>query len=612
MCGIAGFWSAHANPGELRRSVEQMLARQIHRGPDYGALWSAARNDLVLGHRRLAIIDLSPSGNQPMVSADGSLVVVFNGEIYNFRGLRRLLEEQGRVFASQSDTEILIQGYAQWGEAVLDRMVGMFAFAIWDAEREQLFLARDRLGEKPLYYAANGRGFAFASEVRCLASLGCFDTAIDQQALALYLAYQYVPSPHTIYRGLSKLPPAHAMRVKGGKLTLWRYWDPTRYALAPRLNLPEPVLQDQLEELLRQAVREQMIADVPLGAFLSGGIDSSMVVSLMAELSTQRVRTFTIGFELARYNEADHAEAVAQYLHTEHTTEYLTEADTLKLVTELPSMYGEPFADPSALPTHLVSRVARKQVTVSLSGDGGDEAFGGYPRYRNFEFFYPLAAVNAPLRGLVSPMLALLPGKFYRTASMIGESPQRMYQMVVGNFIAADVFDLLHDFPRFFQFEEIWQRLSSLPLRRRLMLADLVSYLPEGVLTKVDRAAMACSLETRAPILDHRVMEFALRLPLYCVRDKHLLKRVLFQRLPKKLLDRPKQGFGVPVAEWFRTKLRDALLDVVTARQMQALGIANFKPIERLLRDHLRGARDHSLELWSLFVLALWYDYNKS
>ncbi len=547
-----------------------------------------------------------PLGCQPMVADGPGLALAFNGEIYNFRELRTELEACGASFVSQSDTEVLLRGYERWGTAVLDRLVGMFAFALWDGPREQLFLARDRAGEKPLYYAERPWGFAFASELAGLEDLQGVDLTIDQQALALYLNYQYIPSPHTIYQGVRKLPPAHAMIVSGGEARVWRYWDPVTHAIQHPLNLPDAEAEEQLEMLLRRAVRGQMIADVPLGAFLSGGVDSSTVVSLMAESSSRPVKTFTIGFDVAGFDESAHAARVAQHLGTEHTAEYLTEQDVLRLVPEVPGMYAEPFGDASAIPTHLVSRVAREHVTVCLSGDGGDEAFGGYTSYAWLERIARVSALLGPIGGAVAPLLSRVPGKLQRVGTMLGRAPQEAHRSLMSTFSPDDVAALVGIRPTLVESERAWKNSAHLPVRRRAMLADLLTYMPEAILVKVDRAAMAVSLETRAPFLDHRVLEFALRLEPRHVRNKALLRRILYRRAPRALLDRPKRGFSVPLERWFRGELRSLLGDVLTPQRMAAAGIDDYPRVRRLLDEHLRGVHNHASRLWLLLVLGLW------
>ena len=616
MCGIAGLWFSDRDGVDGgRRSLEVMLSALSHRGPDDEGVWTDPHAGVLLGHRRLAVIDPSPLGHQPMLSQDGRLVVVFNGEIYNFPELRRELMADGVRFTSNSDTEVLLAGYRAWGEGVVDRLVGMYAFAIWDADADCLFLARDRVGEKPLYYATGSWGFAFASEVAALARLPGVSTEVDPEALSLYLQFQYVPAPYSIYRDISKLPPGCAMRVCHRATTEWRYWDPVPLAVGPRLRIGVEDATQELESLLRTAVRGQMVSDVPLGAFLSGGVDSTAIVSLMVEMSSAPVRTFTVGFDVPRFDESRHADAVAKHLGTAHTLEYLTERDALALVEQVPAMYGEPFADSSALPTHLVSRIARQHVTVSLSGDGGDEALGGYQRYavlRRLGLASWLMSPRSVLAKRVTSLLARAPGKLGRGAPLLRLPPQAIYRRIIATFDATDARTLSGCLPAHSEFERAWAASRDLPLPQRAMLSDLLTYLPEAILVKVDRAAMATSLETRAPFLDHRVLEFALRLPFSLIRGKRLLKRVVYRRVPREIMDRPKQGFGVPLGRWLRGDLRPLLCDTVTADRMHAVGIEDFTLIERMIAQHMTGNRDHSGRLWALLVLGMWDTLRRS
>jgi len=608
MCGIAGIrLSEPARLDAAEERVDRMLDRLAHRGPDDVGTWSDRPAGVLLGHRRLAVIDISPLGHQPMVSEDGRLAIVFNGEIYNFPELRRELEARGVRFTSTSDTEVLLYGYREWGEQVVDRLVGMYAFAIWDATADELYLARDRAGEKPLYYAHGPWGFAFSSEVAPLTELSDVSDEIDPDALSLYLQYQYVPAPYSIYRRIRKLPPGHAMRVQNGHVTTWRYWDPVPLAAGPRLAIGEREAVDELESLLRTAVRGQMIADVPLGAFLSGGIDSTAVVSLMVELSSVPVRTFTIGFDVPAFDESKHARAVADVLGTSHTVEYLTERDALELIPAVPYMYGEPFADPSALPTHLVARTARHHVTVSLSGDGGDEALGGYHRYQHLAIASMIAGPYSVGR-LLQPAVAQLPGKFGRAAALLSLPPVEVYRRFVSFFAPAEVRSLTGATPRFEEYERAWSSTPGRPVRQRAMLADLLTYLPEAILAKVDRAAMATSLETRAPFLDHRVLEFALQLPPRLVREKRLLKQLVYRRVPRAIMDRPKQGFGVPLGRWFRGELKAMVLETLAPNRLAAVGIQDDAVVRRVVDQHMSGRVDHSARIWALVVLVMWRD----
>lgn len=607
MCGIAGLWQKDAG----NRHIEAMLASIWHRGPDNQGIWPNTSKQLYLGQQRLSIIDLSPGGHQPMLSETGRVAITYNGEIYNFQEIRQELEQSGINFRSSSDTEVLLNGYLFWGTEVLDKLVGMFAFAIWDEDKEQLFLARDRAGEKPLYYAHAGQQFAFASEIQALSKLDWVDTSLDDEGLLMYLRLQAVPAPYSIYKGIKKLAPAHAMLVTKAGSKIWRYWDPIHYLAKKPLDISESEALEELEKLIRTSVKGQMIADVPLGAFLSGGIDSSTVVSFMTELASHKVKTFTIGFEEDSQDESKHAGKIADYLGTEHNCEYLSQEDALNLVGRIPAMYGEPFADPSALPTYLVSQVARKHVTVSLSGDGGDEAFGGYERYDILDRAEPWLKTLAPFGEAMRSAERFLPRKAALLAPYIGRDISKLYQQYAGRFNNEELSELMGSYLEPSEFRRAWN-LTGLSGRRRAMMTDMLIYMPEVVLAKVDRAAMAVSLESRAPLLDHRILEFSLRLPDNLIKNKYILKQLLYKRIPKALLERPKQGFGVPLRKWISDDLKTLLLDTVTPETLSEIGIVNTKMVTELISSQLKGTSFKEYQLWTLLVLCMWYKDQKA
>jgi len=604
MCGIAGLLPSERTQGAA--IMARMLRYLEHRGPDDEGIWSNVEGSVVFGQRRLSIIDTSIAGHQPMLSDDGAVVVTLNGEIYNFSELREQLLRRGMLFHSNSDTEVLIKGYQIWGTTVLDHLVGMFAFGLWDARKNMLFLARDRLGEKPLYYGVSERGLAFASEISALRETEWFDCGLDQDALALYLRYQYVPAPLSIYKGIRKLPPGHAMVVQAQRSSVWQYWDPLDAASKPPLHISEDEAAEQLESLVRSSIRGQMISDVPLGAFLSGGIDSSVIVSVMSELSSRPVQTFTIGFDVPEFNEADHASAVAQHLGTEHTVESFTEKDAMDLVPKVSGVYGEPLADSSALPTLLVCKVARKQVSVSLSGDGGDEIFGGYMRYAWLEEGHRWLLAASSVAPIARAFGGCLPGRLSRLVPLIGKTAREVYRGLVSCFDDNEVLRLTGRDPVLTEYDRVWSMNGILGVRRKAMLADMLTYLPGDILVKVDRAGMAISLETRAPFLDHRIIEFSQRLPYDMIRNKRLLKRLAYQRIPRDLLDRPKQGFGVPLAKWFRGGLRPLLEETVSPEGLGRFDFHDPRLVEQIVSEHLNGRKDHSSRLWALLVLGLW------
>jgi len=607
MCGIAGIVGAGRERGA--RAVQAMIDTLIHRGPDDGAVWESERGEVALGQRRLAIIDLSPLGRNPMPNGDGSLWITYNGEIYNFRELRQELEADGYRFRSQTDTEVVLAAYEKWGTQAVERFAGMFAFALWDARRQRLWVVRDRLGKKPLYYSEAGGAFRFASELKALVVDPAFPRDIDRDALRLYLRYGYVPSPYTIYRAARKLPPAHALIVEDGRTRVERYWDPVPFALRST-NVGDDAA-DELETRLKLAVRQRMIADVPLGAFLSGGIDSSLVVALMQEQSASPVRTFTIRFDNPEFNEADHAAAVARHLKTDHYEQTCGGRDMLDVVDRLTAMYDEPFADSSAVPTYLVSKIARERVTVALSGDGGDELFFGYPRYRYHARAAWVLSLPRPVRRGAAAIASRLPRRrLRRIADVLRSDDRDLYGRFVSWWHPSEVEALTGaPAPEIPAYADALRRSSALGPDRRPGLLDLVSYLPEDILTKVDRASMAVSLEVRAPLLDHRVVELALGLPqAYKQRNgttKWALRHLLYKRVPSAMVNRPKMGFGVPLVDWFRGPLQERMVDYLGSSDLADLGI-DPEPVRAMWSAFLRGGPPRADLLWQMFTLAAW------
>lgn len=628
MCGIAGLWDPQRSSAEpeLRDQVQRMTDALRHRGPDDSGVWTCSPAGLGLGHTRLAVIDLSPMGHQPMVSACGRYVVVYNGEIYNYLDLRRELEHGGHRFLGHSDTEVLLAAIAYWGlEETLSRLVGMFAFALWDVPRQRLVLVRDRLGKKPLYYGWWGGRFIFASELKALGRLPGFSPAIDRGALALLLQHNYVPGPWSIYRDIYKLPPGCLLEVDRP----WQRPSPRAYWSLERVvaqGAEEPFrgtaeeAADDLQRLLTDAVRRRMIADVPLGAFLSGGIDSSLVVALMQHHSHRPVRTFTIGFEEQEYDEAPYAAAVARHLGTEHTEQYVRACEAWEVIPRLPEIYDEPFGDSSAVPTFLVSELARRHVTVVLSGDGGDELFGGYQRYLHIRRLWralgrvPLAVRKAAAKAMVWGARGLPPAVRSKVAGRAGRlgiaTAGEMY--VRHNIHWPDAHRLVLD-------AQPLESLAAQPERwpncrhylEQWMYADTVSYLPDDILVKVDRASMAVALEARTPLLDHRVVEFAWRLPLeWKVRGqtgKWLLRQVLKRHVPPSLFERPKAGFGVPIDHWLRGPLRDWAEDLLDPRRLRREGFFDPAPIRQKWEEHLSGHTAWHYHLWDVLVFQAWY-----
>lgn len=640
MCGIVGFLSPGGlNGAESEAMVRSMAASLAHRGPDDAGTWVDSEAGIALGHRRLAILDLSPRGHQPMVSPGGRFVVILNGEIYNHMDLRSEMNGTGIVWKGTSDTETLVAGIELWGlESTLRKSVGMFALAVWDRKERKLMLARDRLGEKPLYYGWQGTTLLFGSELKALKTHPDFDANVDRNVIPLYMRYGYIPSPFSIYAGIHKLSPGTFVTIpepiQGNQPKPIAYWS-LRHAAetgqADPFQGDDDAAADALEACLKRAVALQSIADVPLGAFLSGGVDSSLIVALMQEHSRFPIKTFTIGFRESGYNEAEYAKAVARHLGTEHTEWYVSADDALELIPNLPSIYDEPFGDSSQLPTLLVSQMTRRHVTVSLSGDAGDELFGGYDRYRIAQKVH--AAIGRiprfarhivgsglgilPTNGvdsLMSPFLSgknqASPGERVRmlSALMTDESEEKFYRTKISQW--KDPHRLVPGATEpLTNLADPTQKLTRGGLFERMMYHDSMSYLPDDILVKTDRAAMSVGLETRVPMLDHRVVEFAWRLPLHMkVRDGHqkwLLKQVLFRRVPRELIERPKAGFAVPADEWIRGPLREWAEDLLSEQSLRH-GFLNPKIIRRKFHDHLNGRYGAHGSLWPVLMFQAW------
>jgi len=644
MCGIAGVLGGEITPQIILRMTKAVA----HRGPDDEGVWLDTEAGIGLGHRRLAIIDVSAAGHQPMQSVSGRFVITFNGEIYNYPDLRADLEAQGhRVdWRGHSDTEILLAGFDLWGvKATLERAMGMFALALWDKQDRTLILARDRLGEKPLYYGRQGglsSPFLFGSELKALAQHPDFNPEIDREALDLYVRYLAVPAPLSIYRGISKLLPGTMLRVSAGsEPRIEAYWsgaDVARAGVADPLSLSPEAATDELEALLEHVVGRQMVSDVPLGAFLSGGIDSSTVVAIMQKLSPRPVKTFTVGFHDEAFNEAPHAKAVAHHLGTDHNEFYVSAQQAMDVIPRLPEMYDEPFADSSQIPTHLISALARTQVTVALSGDGGDEIFGGYDRYLfAARLWKKVAAIPAPIRSAAGRLMAGVPQDAWTALGEKGGSllpdtlrVRRLGEKVrkVAPLLSAPSLDSFYEgviasWPsdaRLIVDRPASSRTLSHDLRglddvQRMMARDMLGYLPDDVLAKVDRAAMAVSLETRVPLLDPEVVAFAWRLPLdFKLRggtSKWILRQVLHRHVPKELIERPKTGFGVPLDDWLRGPLRDWAANLLDPRRLASEGFFNAGSISEAWKGQLKGQANSS-KLWTVLMFQSWLDAIRS
>ena len=614
MCGIAGRISWE--PGGVRpEALERACERMAFRGPDDRGLWIDPGRRVGLSHRRLAILDLSPAGHQPMVQEQGPYAIVLNGEVYNYRELKAELASLGHAFTSETDTEVVLKAYVQWGCDAVRRFIGMFAFAVWDGPNRALFLARDRIGVKPLYYLSDRAGFAFASRLSPLLDLTDGPRRIDREALGLYLDAGFVPAPWSMVEGVRKLPPGHSLWIQEGTVRLHAYWSPD--AVQPDRSLEgagEAELAERLDGLIRESIRMRLVSDVPLGAFLSGGIDSSTVVALMKEVSGAAPRTFTIGFDDPDLDESAPAREVARHLGTEHHERRMTGRDLLDLLPDHAMHFDEPHADWSSLPTRLVSRFARERVTVALSGDGGDELFAGYPQYRLVARLSPLLGVprllRRPLSGLLSAFgsgrarhlgeFLALPdrsGAFAFLRSMIRGADRAALAPRQGPALA----DLFRERARGFP------ALDPVAAACRL---DLSYYLPDGLLQKLDVASMSASLEAREPLLDHRLVEFALSLPTSWKMNggatKLLLRRVLARYLPPSLFDRPKRGFGAPLHRWFRHELKDMIQDDLSPSRLARVEPIDPLEVRRLLDLHLSGRRDTHAALWTLWSLVRW------
>jgi asparagine synthase (glutamine-hydrolysing) len=645
MCGIAGFIDTTQSLGNERlKAIASAMADTLrHRGPDAGGSWVDERAGIALGHRRLSILDLSQEGDQPMFSSRQQYVIVFNGEIYNFEDIRKEIEDGATVrWRGHSDTEVMLAAFERWGiEAAVKRLVGMFSFALWDRKERVLWLVRDRLGEKPLYYGWMGKTFLFGSELKAVVAHPEFTGDVDRDVLTVYLRHNYIPAPYCIYRGISKLLPGSLLKVSldsagpGRSLIPTSYWS-VREAAETGAACPfkgsEAEAREHLDALLRKTIKDQMVADVPLGAFLSGGVDSSTVVALMQAQSARPVKTFTIGFHEKSYNEAENAASVASHLKTEHRELYVSSSDALAVIPRLPILYDEPFSDSSQIPTFLVSEMTRRYVTVSLSGDGGDELFGGYTRYlwaskiwRNIGWV-PVSARRAIASGLGrissrqwnSTMLSRLlrQPRLADRASKLAEilsvpSMNGLYFLLVSHWTDPEhLVAGAHEPATALTDQSRWANLPD--FESHMMYLDSISYLPDDIMQKVDRAGMAVSLESRTPFLDHRVVEFAWQLPIHMKirrgESKRLLRQVLYQYVPKELIERPKMGFGVPIDSWLRGPLRDWAEALLDEKRLKAEGFFYSEPIRQKWKEHVSGDRNWQYHLWDILMFQSWLD----
>tara|TARA_R110002049_G_scaffold15822_5_gene64212 strand:- start:53478 stop:55427 length:1950 start_codon:yes stop_codon:yes gene_type:complete len=648
MCGIAGalYSESKLKDDEFSSLMKAMGDTLVHRGPDDSGVWVNSANGIGLVHRRLSIIDLSPQGHQPMISGNGRYVIVFNGEIYNFKEIRRRLEKNGVKFTGHSDTETLLESIAAEGiEKTLANINGMFAFALWDREDDSLMLARDRIGKKPLYYGVCNGVFLFGSELKALKKHPDFDDEIDRAALGQFIQYSWLNGPASIYKKVNKLPPGTYLIIsKSFKADLMQpvtYWSALESARLGQANLYSGSYEEavtHLEKLVADSVGHRMIADVELGALLSGGIDSSLVVSMMQAQSTRKVKTFSIGFHEATHNEAVHAKKIAEYLGTDHSELYVTPEECMEVIPQLPNMYDEPFGDVSQIPTYLVSRLANRDVKVVLSGDGGDELFAGYTRYfrcmQHWEKHENIPLFLRPAIGELMDYAAKtswrllantrtqegvagwrrLGAKLEKRARRIGakSSLELFVRMMTRYKDITELVKMHDDSQTMLSNKEDWPTHADPILN--MMLIDTLCYLPDDILVKVDRASMATSLEARCPLLDKEIAEFAWRLP-HAMKvnqrgGKRILKDVLGKYLPTELTDRKKMGFGVPIGKWLRGPLRDWAEDLLNEEKIRQQGYMNEDIVQRLWKQHLSGWRNHNDILWSILMFQAWLESN--
>ena len=675
MCGIAGFigLNEQGNHALLAQIAEKMASTIRHRGPDDSGIWVDSNAGIAMGHRRLSIIDLSVLGHQPMISSSGRYVIVYNGEVYNFPELRAELEKKGYAFKGHSDTEVILSAFEEWGiEEAVKQFVGMFAFALWDRTEQRLWLGRDRIGKKPLYYGWLDRGFCFASELKALTKCPRWSGEINRDVLALFMRYNYIPAPYSIYKNIYKLYPGTLLSIRledaiygvpdfspmpvteGAdkcRVQPVPYWSLRKVyqdALENPFDGSESEAEEILEDLLRKAVQCRMISDVPLGALLSGGIDSSLVVALMQNLSSQPVKTFTIGFYESDYNEAPYADAIARWLGTNHTQLYVKPEETMRVLDMLPSIYDEPFADSSQIPTYIVCELTRKYVTVALSGDAGDENFAGYTGYMNAcTMWRRIGWIPLPFRILLSRILSHIPVPLWQAIRLLLRGQ-------IGDYLRTrDVSESLYrvaelisvpDFDGFFHgVSSHWKHPLTLvlnssvelptifidpkrkppvqPIIRRMMFMDKLCYLPDDILVKVDRASMAVSLEVRAPLLDHRVIEFAARLPLNFLvtrysrkcplQGKYILRRILYKYIPPELVERPKRGFSVPVGMWIRGPLRAWAEDMLSEQRLKQEGYLNVNMVRDMWKQHVIDGKDRTTSIWCVLMFEAWLEHTK-
>ena len=644
MCGITGFVLTHKSPNvEAEKILQLMTVQLFSRGPDKEGVWLDKNAGVGLGHRRLAIQDLSPAGDQPMHSKNNRYTIVFNGEIYNFLVLRDELVKLGYSFSGHSDTEVILAAINEWGlKKSLIKFVGMFAFALWDRERNSLCLVRDRIGEKPLYYGVINNNFVFGSELKAIRAYPGSEACIDRHALSLYMRYCYIPTPHTIYKNIKKLPPGTILEILVQKNSL-KMSSPVHYwKLSDEWGGKGAVCANdatkELDSLLRKVVSDQMVSDVPVGSFLSGGIDSSCITSIMQAVSDKPVHTFSIGFDESNYDEARYAKKIADHLGTHHTEYYFTSLDAQNIIPDIATIYDEPFADSSQIPMCLLSKITRNDVTVALSGDGGDEVFCGYNRYLwGRGIWNNIKNIPLPFRKGVSKLTQAIPPGYYDSVFSIYNKflPDARCYKNVGDKLhkLAGILDVNTPDEMYQRLVSTWKHPENIVLTRSqselavtrvehpnikniselMMYLDMVTYLPDDILVKVDRAAMAASLETRIPFLDKRIIDFSLALPLDLKlkdgKGKWIIREVLGNYIPKNLIERPKMGFALPLDAWLRKGLKSWACDLLDENTIKSQGYFDYRVVDKHLKEHMSGRRNCSYQLWNILMFQSWYNH---
>ncbi|MDD5433084.1 MAG: asparagine synthase (glutamine-hydrolyzing) [Candidatus Pacebacteria bacterium] len=638
MCGITGIWDFKNKISE--GTLEKMTDCLYLRGPDDSGIFVDPKNNIGFGHRRLSILDLSPAGHQPMANDDQTIWITFNGEVYNFAEIRKELEVKDYKFKSNSDTEIIIKSYQEWGIDCIQKFRGMFAFAIWDAKKEKLFLVRDRAGVKPLYYYFDGDRFLFSSELKAFHKHPEFKKEINFSALALFLQFGYILAPYTIFENTHKVRPGHYLEVdKNGDIKETKYWDIIDFYLAEKIDKSEEGIEKELEEILTESFQYRMVSDVPVGVFLSGGIDSSLVTALLQKNSKNPIKTFTIGFNEKEYNEAPYAKKIAEHLGTDHHEFYCTAKDALEIIPKLPEIYDEPFGDSSAIPTYLVSKFARERVTVALSADAGDELFCGYSLYELLSKYYFIVQKTPPfllsfayfalstfsvnfvvkvynLFSFVLPKYTNLENKINKFKNIIKRKDNKLSVIVKNGYS----YWLPDEIKLFLKKEYVtlptnfdeYEKVKSLNIKTQMQAVDFKTYLPDDILAKVDRATMAVSLEAREPLIDHKIAEFIARVPIDLKykngQSKYILRKILYRYVPKELVERPKQGFAIPMDKWLKNDLKYLLEKYLSEERLREQGIFDEMYIKESLSKYLSGKSDSAYKFWFLLVFQMWYE----